>query len=73
MLGPAKEFWLNVTNSVLGSAILIFLVLVAIGLILDVIRRFRKSSNNNHGAPLETTEVRPTLPDGGEKFDKNSS
>ena len=73
MLAQAKEFWLNVTNSVLGSAILIFLALAAIGLILDVIRRFRKSSDNNHDAPLETTEVKPTLADGGEKFDKNSS
>jgi hypothetical protein len=66
--GLSKEFWLNLTNSVLGSLILVFLVLVAIGLILDAVRRLRKrlSPNDTRETPSDLARIGITLVDGGE-------
>jgi hypothetical protein len=36
-----KEFWLSLTNSVLGTILLILLALVIIGLVLDSYRKLR--------------------------------
>jgi predicted transporter len=44
-LGYPKEFWLRLTNSVMGIVLLILLALVIIGLAIDVIRKWGKRSS----------------------------
>ncbi len=72
-LSYPKEFWLRVTNSVLGSLLVLLVVLVAVGLILDVIRRARKRIKPTPTTPSGDAKVGTTLADGGEKLDLQDS
>ncbi len=72
-LNYPKEFWLRVTNSVLGSLLVLLVVLVAVGLILDTIRRSRKRIKPTSATPSNNTDAGTTLADGGEKLDLQDS
>ncbi len=74
-LTSSKEFWLNVSNSVLGSAVLVLLVLLIFSLIMDVMKRKRQlpARRADHGTTSDISEVGVTLPDGGEKIEEDRS
>ncbi len=72
-LNYPKEFWLKVTNSVLGTLLLLLVALVMAGFVLDMIRRSRKRIKNSATTGSGPVQAGSTLPDGGEKLEGEDS
>ncbi len=68
-----REFWLRVTNSVLGTILLLLLAVVVFGFVLDVIRRLRKGrgQDSSDAIPSNIADVGTTLTDGGRRLDQD--
>ena len=71
-LASSREFWLNVSNSVLGIAVLVLLFFLVISLIVDVIKRKRRlpARRVTDGTTCDIASVGVTLSDGGEEREK---
>ncbi|HYK88297.1 MAG TPA: hypothetical protein VE398_05985 [Acidobacteriota bacterium] len=72
-LSYPKEFWLRLTNSALGIFLLVIVALVAVGLVLDAVRRAKKRLRDVSTMPSDTSCAGITLQDGGEKIVRENS
>jgi hypothetical protein len=75
-LSDPKMFWLNITNIMLGVAVLVCCVTLGYGIVQEVLIRIRKSrtapaASDDHA--FHTPDLGVTMADGGKRIDSTSN
>ena len=66
----SETFWLDLTNVALGVVTLVCVLVVATGVLQDLLPRLRRSAAHDDDHVLLTPELGLTMADGGRRVEK---